>query len=291
MVFRLRYLQHDFELTPGRFVIGRSTECQLSLDDPLVSRKHALLVVAEDSVELQDLSSRNGVLVNGIKIEGPTPLTDGDTITIGSQDMVLSRHTSSTRSGRGYAPMHRVATETITALQPVRADQPPSSDTGERRNPHAEADQPPESVGTNKRDAFRLLGGVADKALALGRADEAERLLNTLLDHVLATVKGGLEWDAGMVEQAGRYGARLAAGTGKARWVDYVIELHMHAKKPCPAPTIDELHTALRKVKSINLSLLRRYIQLLRELSSTFGPAERFLVQRIEGLERLAGAG
>ncbi len=34
MAFRLRYLAHDLELAVGDFVIGRSTECQLSVDDP-----------------------------------------------------------------------------------------------------------------------------------------------------------------------------------------------------------------------------------------------------------------
>ena len=82
MLFRLRYLQHDFELSLGRFIIGRSTECQLSLDDPLVSRKHALLVVTEAAVEVEDLGSRNGVLVNGVRIERPTRLTEGAKITI-----------------------------------------------------------------------------------------------------------------------------------------------------------------------------------------------------------------
>jgi hypothetical protein len=290
MLFRLRYLQHDFELTPGRFVIGRSTECQLSLDDPLVSRKHALLVVSEDTVELQDLGSRNGVLVNGLKIDGPTVLAHGDTLTIGSQEMVLGRQGSSA-SARGPAVQARLSNETMTSLQAVRVE-PPSSDrsTGRDTNPGTNGPAA-ETAVASKRDVFRLLGGVADKALALGRAEEAERLLTTLLEHVLATARGGVECDAATLEQAGRYAARLAAGTGKARWVDYVVELHTHVRKPCAAQTIDELHTALRKVKTVNLTLLREYLRLLREVSPTLSPAERFLVQRVEGLERLVGAG
>jgi hypothetical protein len=112
-----------------------------------------------------------------------------------------------------------------------------------------------------------------------------------LLDHVSATVRGGLEWDAALVEQAGRYGSKLAVATGKARWIDYVIELHMNAKTTCAAQTIDELHAALRKTKTVNLTALRAYVKLMRDLAPTLSPAERFLVQRIEGLERLAGAG
>ena len=85
MPFRLRYLAHDFELPEGPFVIGRSGECQLSLDDPLVSRRHATLNVSSDGVAVVDLESRNGVYVNGVRILSERNLSDGDRITIGSQ--------------------------------------------------------------------------------------------------------------------------------------------------------------------------------------------------------------
>jgi len=68
MGFRLRYQQHDFELTEGEVVIGRSASCQLSLDDPLVSRSHAKLTVTVDAVAVEDMGSRNGVRVNGQRL-------------------------------------------------------------------------------------------------------------------------------------------------------------------------------------------------------------------------------
>src|SRR3954468_3988855 len=89
MAYRLRYLAHDLELPVGEFVVGRSTECQLSLDDPLVSRRHAVLRVRRDGVSVQDLGSRNGVLVNAVKISGERELAAGEKVSIGSQEMVL----------------------------------------------------------------------------------------------------------------------------------------------------------------------------------------------------------
>src|SRR5512145_1758317 len=89
MAVRLRYLSHELEVPLGQFVIGRSADCQLALDDPLVSRRHALLTVRTESVTIEDLGSRNGVSVNGVKIEGQRPLSHGDHITIGGQEMVL----------------------------------------------------------------------------------------------------------------------------------------------------------------------------------------------------------
>ncbi|HEX4354170.1 MAG TPA: FHA domain-containing protein [Polyangiales bacterium] len=63
--FRLRYQAIDFVLGDEAFVTGRTAECDLVLDDNLVSRKHASFRVVGDAVELIDLSSRNGVTVNG----------------------------------------------------------------------------------------------------------------------------------------------------------------------------------------------------------------------------------
>jgi hypothetical protein len=51
---------------------------------------------------------------------------------------------------------------------------------------------------------------------------------------------------------------------------------------------VDELYTAMRKVNGVDLVRLRGYLASLRAKQATLGPAERFLVQRIEGLERLA---
>src|SRR5580700_6148625 len=89
MRWRLRYLQHDLELNEGQFAVGRNASCQLSLDDPLVSRRHALLTVTNDGVTIEDLQSRNGVLVNGQRIDGVVSLVVGDKVVIGSQEMTL----------------------------------------------------------------------------------------------------------------------------------------------------------------------------------------------------------
>src|SRR4051794_16641207 len=89
MAVRLRYLAHDLEVPAGQFVVGRTSDCQLSLDDPLVSRRHALLTVRGGTVLVEDLGSRNGVLVNGTKITKPFLLKDGDVVKIGSQVLTL----------------------------------------------------------------------------------------------------------------------------------------------------------------------------------------------------------
>ena len=73
-----------FPLTKGRLVIGRRPEVEISIDDPLISRKHAEVVV-KGSAEavLRDLGSRNGTFCNNQKILEKM-LKDGDLIRIGS---------------------------------------------------------------------------------------------------------------------------------------------------------------------------------------------------------------
>lgn len=46
------------------FAIGRADECEVRIDDPSVSRRHAVLVVS-DPITVQDLGSRNGVRALG----------------------------------------------------------------------------------------------------------------------------------------------------------------------------------------------------------------------------------
>ena len=78
MRFRLRYLQHDLELNEGTFAVGRNASCQLSLDDPLVSRRHALFEVQNGQVSVEDLNSRNGVIDRRIYLNGYVAAADCD---------------------------------------------------------------------------------------------------------------------------------------------------------------------------------------------------------------------
>jgi hypothetical protein len=64
------------------FVIGRSRECDLVLDDPNVSRRHAELRREDGGWAVRDLGSTNGIKLNGQRSRGGR-LTPGDEITLG----------------------------------------------------------------------------------------------------------------------------------------------------------------------------------------------------------------
>ena len=69
-------------------VIGRDPACDVVLDDPLVSKRHARLEIGQGRVELVDLNSANGTKVNGTRIppQQDVPLKRGDRVEIGSKD-------------------------------------------------------------------------------------------------------------------------------------------------------------------------------------------------------------
>jgi hypothetical protein len=73
-------------------VIGRSKDCDIRVADPNVSRRHAEVVQEGTAYWVQDLGSTNGLTVNGRR-QQRAKLGDGDTITVGSTELVFHRTT------------------------------------------------------------------------------------------------------------------------------------------------------------------------------------------------------
>ena len=70
-------------LAEGENVIGRDPGCNVWLDVPGVSRRHARVVVSGDVVVVEDLGSKNGTLVADTPVLSPRPLDDGEMLQIG----------------------------------------------------------------------------------------------------------------------------------------------------------------------------------------------------------------
>ena len=78
-----------FHLPVGWSKIGRCETAELCLDDPSVSRRHAVIAVDEGKPpRILDDRSLNGVTVNGRKTDF-AELRDGDTIAIGRYRLYL----------------------------------------------------------------------------------------------------------------------------------------------------------------------------------------------------------
>lgn len=63
-------------------MIGRSSDCDISLPDRQVSRYHARISWRGDGYQVEDLGSKNGTHVNGQEVRDPASLSDGDELQI-----------------------------------------------------------------------------------------------------------------------------------------------------------------------------------------------------------------
>lgn len=95
----------------GEHVIGRATSASVRLEDPGISRAHAVLGVRADGVNVRDLEPTNRSLLDGVALptEG-SPLRQGERLRVGSTTLVLGR--ADIRSGRqevvaGEVHIHR----------------------------------------------------------------------------------------------------------------------------------------------------------------------------------------
>lgn len=74
--------------------IGRSNSNNISLDDRLISRDHAMIRCSAAGVcEIDDAGSSNGTHVNGVLIAAPVALKDGDVIQVGQHVMTFIQNT------------------------------------------------------------------------------------------------------------------------------------------------------------------------------------------------------
>src|SRR5688572_14991839 len=70
------------------FVLGRVAGCDLVIDDTKASRRHARIVIENDVVEIEDMGSSNGTLLNDKPVTRRL-LRDGDRVQIGKTVIVF----------------------------------------------------------------------------------------------------------------------------------------------------------------------------------------------------------
>ncbi|HYQ41120.1 MAG TPA: FHA domain-containing protein [Polyangiaceae bacterium] len=260
----------DYPLNHTPLVVGRGSDADIVLSGPLVSRRHAEFHETEAGVVVIDLGSQNGVLVNDVPIETPTALLIGDRVTIGDNDFVLTE-LSSARDERTSG----------LELKSIRESSRVPAGT------HASTAEE-SAIATRRADALHLLSNVADKALALGRGHEAEHVLGTQLVAILSDAVAGRAVAPEVARTAAQYAVKLATATGKASWLDFAFRLYDALSATIPLPIVDEMYTVLRHVRGIDRELLRRYRDFLQARVEELSAPERFVLQRLEGLERLA---
>ncbi|MFH1811478.1 MAG: FHA domain-containing protein [Pseudomonadota bacterium] len=86
-----------FELSDAiaEVVIGRSSDCDLCINDANISRRHALVRKDWGGITIEDLSSKNGVVINDKKISGARAMSDSDEIMLGAVRLTFIDPTAS----------------------------------------------------------------------------------------------------------------------------------------------------------------------------------------------------
>ncbi len=294
--FRLRYQSTDLEMPVGEFVIGRSSSCALALDDVLVSRRHAILRVDEQGVMLEDLGSLNGVSLNGSRVEGSRQLEHMDRLRIGSQELVFlsgeepegQRPTSEMlRCDVCYAVNEPTATHCSQCSSPLQFSRKRASATLEMKAlPHADPEE-----DTTKAAGFQLIASIAEKALVMKRFEEAERILARPLEALLkAPGEPVSSRRAELVAEGTQFALRLVEGLNSARWIDWIFRANEMTGALLDATTIDTLYRLVRSAKHTDAKSLRSYLEKVRKSRVTFSASDRFLLKRLEGLERIITA-
>jgi DNA-binding winged helix-turn-helix (wHTH) protein len=74
----------EFDLHEGENLIGRDRGASVRIDSGSISRHHARITISSTAVILEDLGSKNGTSLHGLRIHSPSGLRAGDRIVFGT---------------------------------------------------------------------------------------------------------------------------------------------------------------------------------------------------------------
>ncbi len=249
----LRSNGQDLALETGNYVIGRSPLCNIVIDGPLISRRHAELRVAGDTAIVKDLDSANGVLVNGQRIFGSRVLKIGDKVKIGHKELEV-------------APGQTRIEQALQLSEHTRGHLSFGSDRGRSLPPPRSLDEP-SSTSTRQAGALALVGDMAQRALDAGRGAEAEGLLSNHLKRVLSALQSGKSVDAETVQLSVDFGLKLAELTGNASWLSYSLQILRSQLTICSEPLAAKLRAVILRLPNADADQLLSYARGVREHS------------------------
>jgi DNA-binding winged helix-turn-helix (wHTH) protein len=87
-IARLVWDKGEKPLFSGRNVIGRDSDAAVQVEDRTISRHHAQIVVGPQGATVEDLESKNGTFLNGVRVAAPVPIGDGSVLEVGSVRML-----------------------------------------------------------------------------------------------------------------------------------------------------------------------------------------------------------
>jgi hypothetical protein len=291
--YRLIYQSSNIEAPEGSFDIGRANECNLILDDPSVSRVHATIVNENDMLFLEDRGSRNGCIVNGNRISGRAQLFDGDRITIGHQSIRVVALDRVTNADRTLGLVNCAACGAWIASNETNCPQcgAPKSGRGTDaratfnvKEPHPVVKKP--ELRKTQQPQF-MVAALLQKAINMGRYEEAEKLLANLMESAVNREERGDKIDERELEEVTRGTIAIAEATRNPKYVSNLFAFHHARGKLMPRETIEALYDLVRKVGYRSCSEMSSYLAFLTTKAPGFSPGEKFVHRRLEGLVSL----
>lgn len=168
--FYLQWSGVRVRIREGETVIGRGSDCELHIDDPTASRRHALLRRQGNRVTVADLDSRNGTFVDADRVLSPRELRGGERLLVGETQFEVLLLAPSQRSAAG-----------VSSIEPRAPVAPALALVEEHRGPfERERDITAPHVGTIEVLESLLLSPHArdePHALAVMVQNSVERLL------------------------------------------------------------------------------------------------------------------
>lgn len=148
-----------FELDE-ELIVGREDADITLADDAEISRRHAALRPIPGGVEVVDLDSRNGTVVDGRRVDGSSPARNGSVIEVGTTrftvemalpDVATTRQAAIVQPGDAATVQREAELQPTVAQQqplppPPTAPEPGAADTAEEPPPPAEPSGPPAPV-------------------------------------------------------------------------------------------------------------------------------------------------
>jgi len=101
----------------GSLVIGRDSACEVVIPDRQVSRRHARISITREGILLEDLGSKNGTHCNGVRVDEPVRLSDGDSIQVALAQIFTFLSSDATLPLEGEEYLDRVSAAGLLRLE------------------------------------------------------------------------------------------------------------------------------------------------------------------------------
>jgi hypothetical protein len=137
---------------------------------------------------------------------------------------------------------------------------------------------------TARADALEVIGALADRLASGGNVDEARRVLSSHLKRILQGATAGLTVPDEVCVLASRHALSLARWTSQSTWIDYVVELHLAARRAMAQQTFDIFESVVLSVGDFDRQLFTYYVDGLRGERGLLTDGERSVLERMLGL-------